>query len=342
MPFNVLVTAASRRVPLVRAFRRAVASLGGRVVVCDVNPLSPAVHVADAAYRVPLAADAEYLDRVYDVCRLERIDLLVPTIDDELPLFGRATSALERMGVKVAVSPATTSLICNDKYALCKHLRAEGIPAAESWLPDELPADPSFPLFIKPREGRGGVSVFPVRTRRELDFFLEYVGHPVVQEFLIGREYTIDMLCGFDHRPRAVVPRERIVVRAGVTDRGRTANDPSLIQLALDCASVLDFVGAVNIQCRVVGGTPVVFEINPRFSGGIPLTIAAGADFPRILVDLACGHAVPPSIGLFQDDLCMTSYEDAVYLERSDLATLRLPSEVVAPKPWPVLTRQVA
>ena len=29
------------------------------------------------------------------------------------------------------------------------------------------------------------------------------------------------------------------------------------------------------------GDWPVVFEINPRFSGGIPLTIAAGADFPQ-------------------------------------------------------------
>ena len=60
---NILITAASRRVPLVQAFRQALASLGvpGRVVVTDVNPLSPAVQVADRAYRVPLAHDPEYL-----------------------------------------------------------------------------------------------------------------------------------------------------------------------------------------------------------------------------------------------------------------------------------------
>jgi carbamoyl-phosphate synthase large subunit len=257
-------------------------------------------------------------------------------------LFGRALPAFERLGVKVAVSPETTSRICNDKHALCAHLRNAGIASAQSWLPNELPAEPSFPLFIKPREGRGGVSAFAVRTRRELDFFLEYVGRPVVQEFLIGREYTIDLLCGFDHQPRSVVPRERVVVRAGVTDRGRTVNDPALVQLGLDCASALDFAGPVNIQCRVVDGTPVVFEINPRFSGGIPLTIAAGADFPRMIVDLARGHQVPSSIGLFQDGLIMTSYEDALYLEQRDMATLRQPAEVSAPRPWPVLTRQVA
>ena len=72
MSFNILVTAASRRVPLVRAFHHAVASVGGRVVVSDIDPLSPAVHLADGAYRVPLATDPDYLDCIVEICRLER------------------------------------------------------------------------------------------------------------------------------------------------------------------------------------------------------------------------------------------------------------------------------
>jgi carbamoyl-phosphate synthase large subunit len=342
MPFNVLITAASRRVPLVRAFRRATASLGGRVVVTDVNPFSPAVHVADAAYRAPMSADEEYLDSILDVCRLESIDLVVPTIDDEMPLFGAATPDFEKLGAKVAASPEVTSLLCNDKFALCQHLRGARIAAAESWRADDMPADPSFPLFIKPRRGRGGVGAFPVRTPGELEFFLDYVSDPVVQEFLIGPEFTIDVLCGFDHIPRSIVPRERVVVRAGVSDRGRTVNDPALIRLAQDCADALDFVGAVNIQCRVVDGVPVVFEINPRFSGGIPLTIAAGADFPRMLVDLTLGREVAPSVGRFRSELWMTSYEDSLYVECRDLATLQEPALAAVPEAWRAAARRVA
>src|SRR5712691_10560542 len=102
MSFNVLITAGSRRVPLVRAFRKAVASIGGRVIVCDVNGLSPAVHVAHAAYKVPFSTDLEYLDSILEICRLENIALLVPTIDEEIPLFGSALSHFEPLGVKVA------------------------------------------------------------------------------------------------------------------------------------------------------------------------------------------------------------------------------------------------
>jgi carbamoyl-phosphate synthase large subunit len=172
-----------------------------------------------------------------------------------------------------------------------------------------------FPAFVKPRGGRGGIGAFPVRDARELEFFLGYVDNPVVQEYLQGPEFTIDMLCERG-RPISIVPRERLVIRAGVMDRGRTVKDPVLMALAVDCAEALEFHGAVNIQCRIGrDGRPAVFEINPRFSGGIPLTIAAGADFPGMLVAWAAGRTLPPRVGAFEDGLWMTSYEQGIFIE---------------------------
>jgi carbamoyl-phosphate synthase large subunit len=179
-----------------------------------------------------------------------------------------------------------------------------------------------MPLFVKPRGGRGGIGAFAVRNRKELEFFAGYVDNPVVQEYLDGPEYTLDMLCDRG-RPLSIVPRERVVIRSGVMDRGRTVLSQPLIDLARACARALEFHGAVNIQCRMVAGVPTVFEINPRFSGGIPPTIEAGADFPNMLVQLALGRKVRPSIGKFTDGLWMTSYEASIFVpaERSaDLA----------------------
>ena len=328
---NVLVTAASRRVPLIRAFQDAIKASGvrGRVVVTDVNPLSPAVHAAERWYHVPLATAPDYLDAITAICEAEDIGLVVPTIDDELELFGAAIGWMSSRGIKVAVSPEATSRTCNDKLATCQHLRANGIRAAETRLPAELSEDLSFPLFIKPRFGRGGVGAYAIHGRKDLTFFVEYVQNPVVQEYLDGPEFTIDVLCDFRHRPISIVPRERVVVRAGVTDRGRTVHDRTLIDLAKSVTQALPFAGAVNIQCRVVNGEPVVFEINPRFSGGIPLTIAAGADFPRYLVDLALGRSVPPRIGRFQDGLWMTSYEASIFVDAEELATGRKPPVLI-------------
>ena len=122
----------------------------------------------------------------------------------------------------------------------------------------------------------------------------------------------------------SIVPRERALVRAGVIDRGRTVRNPALIELGKRVAAAIPFAGPVNVQCRMRGKTAVVFEINPRFSGGIPLTIAAGADFPAMLVQLALGNRPPARIGRFQADLWMTSYEAGVFLPGRELRLAKL------------------
>jgi len=106
-----------------------------------------------------------------------------------------------------------------------------------------------------------------------------------------------------------------MVVRSGVTDRGRTMNHPGLIRLAIDAAKALDIRGPANIQLKLNGERAVLFEVNPRFSGGIPLTIAAGADFPGWLIEMCCGKTPAPDIGGFADGLIMACYESALFYD---------------------------
>ena len=100
---NVLVTAASRRVALVQALQRALErrDTSGEVIVCDVNPLSPAVHVADRAFEVPLSDDPHYFDEVFAICQTHDIGLVVPTIDDEIPRFAAVLQRFEAAGIRV-------------------------------------------------------------------------------------------------------------------------------------------------------------------------------------------------------------------------------------------------
>jgi carbamoyl-phosphate synthase large subunit len=314
---NVLITAASRRVPLIQSFTRALENLNlkGNVVTTDINTLSPGLYFSDRHYLVPLTTDKKYIPIIKSICFKERIHLLVPTIDDELPLFGAHADAFLASGVRVVVSSAKCGTVCNDKHLTSKFLLEHGIPAAKTWLPSELDFSAiQYPLFLKPRSGRGSVGVHPVFSERELRFFLEYEPDPVVQEHLTGREFTIDVLADFGGRIISVVPRERLVIRSGVTDRGKTWNNPKLIDIGVRAAESLGVRGPANIQVMYKDDQATVFEVNPRFSGGIPLTIAAGADFPAWLIEMRCGRRVKPCIGKFTDGLLMACYESAVFL----------------------------
>jgi hypothetical protein len=128
---NVLVTAASRRVPLVRAFRSAVERFGrGRVVTTDMNPMSPALYFGHKHYIVPLTADRNYIPIIEGICDAEDVGLIIPTIDDELPIFGRSlanSSVPESMLQFPASTPAgfaTTSTrhICSAEKTASKLL----------------------------------------------------------------------------------------------------------------------------------------------------------------------------------------------------------------------------
>jgi carbamoyl-phosphate synthase large subunit len=314
---NILVTAASRRVPLIQGFGQALKRLGlkGNVITTDVSRLSPGLYFGSKHYIVPLTTDAQYIPIIKSICFRERIQLLIPTIDDELPLFGKHAEEFLATGIRVAVSSERTNIICNDKYATAGFLGLHGIPFAGTWLPEHLKeVDIQYPLFLKPRSGRGSVGAYTIKNEKELQFFLEYVPEAVVQEYLPGKEFTVDTLVDFSGKVISAVPRERMVIRSGVTDRGQTVNNPRLIDLAIRAAQALEIRGPANIQMKADGERVTIFEVNPRFSGGIPLTIAAGADFPLWLIEMRRGRRVRPCIGKFTDGLIMACYESAVFL----------------------------
>jgi len=315
-PFNILITAASRRVAMIRGFRTALDELGveGSLQVCDTDPDSAGHHFADKSHHVPLAGSPDYGPRLLAICRDENIGMIVPTIDEEIPIFGRLKRQFEAIGVIPLISDERVGEISGDKKKTALFFAKHNLPFAPTLLPDEIDFDAvTYPLFIKPRYGRGSVHAFPVRDERELRFFLDFVEEPVVQPFLTGKEYTIDVLAARDGTILSVVPRERMVIRSGVCDRGITHRDETLMEVARKACEELGIVGPVNLQCKVDKGKPVFFEINVRFSGAIQLTVASGANFFRMIIEEALGISSEPQIGQFKDRFFMTSYEESLF-----------------------------
>jgi carbamoyl-phosphate synthase large subunit len=320
---NVLFTSAGRRVELLRAFKRAYAdlNLGGSVVAVDVDPLAPSLQVADRRYVVPRIGDPAYIGALLDICRTEKIDLVIPLIDPDVPVLAGYRRQLEATGARVLVLPDAAVETTGDKRLTCELFRELGVPVPRTWSVEEVwAAHPAFPLFVKSRFGSAGRDGFKVRNERELSFFLEYVPDPIVQEFLPGPEITNDVVCDFSGTVLAVVSRERIEVRSGEVAKGKTIYDPRVIDCCVTIAKGLEAVGPITVQCLLrETGNPYFTEVNPRFGGGLPLSIAAGVPVPGWLLALSAGLPIEaPVLGTYERGVFLTRFDDSFILEREE------------------------
>jgi carbamoyl-phosphate synthase large subunit len=315
---NILFTSAGRRVELLRAFRRAYRSLGlkGKILATDIQPLAPTFHVADLSFVVPRLTDPEYIPALLEIVRRERVALVFPLIDPDIPILAGRKQDFEKYGAKVMTPSADGAETARDKWKTYQMYRALGIPAARSWLPEDLRASrPEFPLFIKPRSGSAGMGAYRVENQRQLEFFLDYVEDPIVQEFLPGPEITSDVVCSAAGEVWAVVSRRRIETRAGEVAKGVTVWDERIARRCIEAARGIQAAGPITVQCMLREGEPFFTEINARFGGGCPLGIAAGANSPKWYLAEAAGLTVKiPAVGSYKKDYYMTRYDDSFFV----------------------------
>jgi len=287
-----------------------------KVVGTDSNPanLIAGSSLCDVFHTVPLATDPDYLQSLLTICQKESVQLLIPIVDPEILVLADNKKIFEKSGVQLVISDPETVTICDDKYATAMFLRQHDIPTPWTMLAEEItdPESLTYPVFVKPRHGVGSVNAIRVDSPQELDWTKSKVSDMVVQEYLEGEEFTTDVLADFDGRVFAVVPRQRLETKSGISYKGRTCHDEQLIQWGCRIAEVLNIRGPANIQCMVSGEHLSYFEVNPRFSGGLPLTIAAGVNGPLWILRLTTGQQAPSTLLPFQP-LVMTRFWSEVF-----------------------------
>lgn len=318
--WNVLFTCVGRRVELVQSFRRAADALGIRLVVhgSDVNWLAPAMHLVDRGHLLPPIRSGEYIDALLALVRRCRIRLLIPSIDPDLPPLAEARPRFEEAGCCVMVSDAPVITICADKLKTFEVLTAAAVDTPRTWTLDEaLSAEGLvFPLYLKPRFGSAAKGNYVLRDHPDLETLGRRIPDPIVQEFVDGVEHTIDVYCGFDGVPRCAVPRRRLEVRNGEVSKAVTIRDPAIIAAGLRVARALKGCrGVITVQTILTAdGRVRVIEINPRFGGGAPLAIRAGADFPKWMLTTLIGSDPHIAEDCFQPGLAMLRYDQSVFI----------------------------
>ena len=316
--FNVLITSCGRRVELVKTFIQAKQSLGinGIIVGADMSNFAPALYFCDKKELVPRLNDISYVDRLIEIINTHKINLVVPTIDTELQLLADNKVKIEQTtGAKVMISSSEVIKICNDKFLTAKFFKDNGFETPYTLTQDDIINKRyNFPLFIKPLNGSSSINAFKVNNQKELDFFIDYIEDPIVQEMITGKEYTIDAFTDFEGNILSVVPRIRIATRGGEILKGQIDLNNAIISNVTEMLHSLKPIGHITIQGFL--GEDNVFryiEINPRFGGGAPMSIVAGANTPKYLYQLLSNQTV--ELDSVKDKAIFVRFDNSIMLE---------------------------
>ncbi|MDP4083171.1 MAG: ATP-grasp domain-containing protein [Bacillota bacterium] len=317
---NLLFTSSGRRVALIKKFQETLlrCQIDGKIVTTDLKNTAPSAFYSDRHYLVPGVTEKNYVSELLKICMLENIKLLIPLIDTELLILVRNKERFEEIGVKLFLSSQKLNELANDKIKTYEFFIQNNIPSPKVYSEDELKeAVYQFPLLIKPRDGSSSRGVLKIKNQKELDFFKEYIPNAMVQEFIHGTEFTVDVMLDFYGNIKTIVPRERIETRAGEVSKGITRKDFDLISATeMVIKKLPGAVGCITLQCfKKETGEITFIEINPRFGGGIPLSIEAGANFPLWTIEMLSGMNFKETDFSWKENLTMLRFDEAIFTE---------------------------
>jgi len=169
------------------------------------------------------------------------------------------------------------------------------------------------PWVVKPRFGRGSRDVYCVDGADELQWALGRVTDPIVQTRLEGKEFTVDALVDRDGTLAGAVPRWRLETKAGISTKGRTFSHPELPGAVEALLAAVGLRGPANVQGFVANGRATFVEVNPRFSGGLPLSLAAGADLVGEYVRGIFGEPLRPERLEYRAGVTMTRHFEELF-----------------------------
>ena len=299
-------------------------NLDGCIVAVDLKKNAPAAFVADYAESVPGIRAPHYIDSLLDICKRYDIELVIPLIDSELALLSQSRDRFNQAGIKLLVSSPEVNQICIHKANTYQFFKDNQINTPELFSFDEVASNThfSYPAIVKPADGSCSVGVNKVSTFEELDFFFHHTQNALIQEYVSGQEYTLDILLDFEGRLHMVVPRLRLETRAGEISKGITVKDPQIIAAGKQVAEALPgAIGCITAQCFVTSEGEIKFiEINPRFGGGFPLSYQAGADYPGYLMRMLKGETLNLALDDWDDKVAMLRYDDAIFTTSAAIA----------------------
>jgi carbamoyl-phosphate synthase large subunit len=302
---NILFTCVGRRKYLVDYFK-AETDFVSKVVGADMSNTAPALAGCDSWHILPSIYDSLYVDKILDVCKEENINILISLNDMELPILAKSRARFDALGVRLVLAHDAAIDICSDKYSTYIFCKENKIPSPITFidlgkaLQSITDKTINYPLIVKPRWGSASFGLYIVENESELkeayevckkalsnSYLAKFKGSDddvLIQEFINGKEYGVDIFNDMDQTYKGAVCKEKLSMRAGETDKAITVEANRFTEFARIVGERLKHVGNLDCDFLEKDGQLYLLELNPRFGGGYPFSHEAGANLVKALL----------------------------------------------------------
>lgn len=230
------------------------------------------------------------------------LDVIIPTLDAELPAFIEAAPRLRELGIATFL-PTRAQLELRGKAELATLGARSGLSvpatavvhsAAEL---ESVHQQVPYPMFVK---GIFYGATLAHNLEEAVTAFHKVAaqwGLPVIVQTLVpGDEVNVVAVGdGAGGLVGAVAMKKLLITDKGKGWAGVTIRDAALIDLTREFMAATSWRGPCELELiRDRGGTYHLIEINPRFPAWVYLSCAAGMNLARAVVELALGRRLTP------------------------------------------------
>lgn len=259
----------------------------------------------------------ELSHQIAEIHQKTPIDVILPCLNDDIPLFCRARQELRSMGIRTLL-PTLEALQARSKPRLPALAARIGLSCPETIVcrsPGHVRGALEaigVPCIIKGRE----CGVFPVGSRDAFAYFasrcVESFGYPVlVQRWIEGEEFSLLGLSDAHRQIQATVAVKKIgIADDGETWMGVTVHQDQFTQYARKFVQELAWVGPYEFDLLQAGDRTYLLDVNPRFPSWIDGLVEAGFNAPTMAVTLVLGHKRPPTCPVVSGIVMFKDFED--------------------------------
>lgn len=287
------------------------------IVGVDINEsyLVPSIIYLDSFYKVPSSADSSYFQTILNLCKRERIDVILPSFDIDQKLFYPENSALVGLGIYSLGVPYKSLEMYDNKENMIKFLQKNNIDIPYTFSLSEIEDTKKY--FLKPKNGVASQGI-KIEKGIEIKKYKENK-NLLIQEICQKPEVTLE--CFYYDGTLNTIARERIETKSGVCTKAHVYHDEQLQEIALNFVKKIETPIYFNLQfMKNSKNRSVITDVNLRLAGGMSLSHAAGWDEASAIANVLLGKSK-------EDILCcfnLNATEQFIVRAYTDIVTKKI------------------